>query len=142
LEQFAPVIAATGNNDGFSDPRSKPRQYLEIEGWRIGMAHDLAPETRALSEVHARRFDRQVEIMVGGHTHLERLRHGEGMILINSGSPVLPHHKDTRLGTVGLLELSPDSVLARIHVLGETEGRVNPGRAHELTLTREELARS
>ena len=32
LEQFAPVICATGNNDGLDDPRTKEVQMLEIEG--------------------------------------------------------------------------------------------------------------
>src|SRR5437660_358757 len=36
LEQFAPVIVAKGNNDGFTDPRMQPVQYLEVDGWRIG----------------------------------------------------------------------------------------------------------
>jgi putative phosphoesterase len=135
LEQFAPVVAARGNNDDFHDPRLQPRQFLDVEGWRIGMVHNLAPETRPLDSIADRHFG-HVDIMVGGHTHLERIRHDHRHLLVNSGSPILPRHKETRLGTVGLLELRPDHVHAEIIVLGETPGRPNPGRAHSCMLER------
>jgi putative phosphoesterase len=137
LEQFAPVIVAQGNNDDFHDPRMKKAQYLDVEGWRIGMVHDLTPETRSLHSIAAHRFTDPIDIMIAGHTHLERIRHDHGHLLVNSGSPILPHHKETRLGTVGLLELEPDRVRAEITVLGHSHGRPNPGRTHAVDLTRE-----
>jgi putative phosphoesterase len=132
LEQFAPVIAARGNNDGFTDPRLAPRQLLDLEGWRIGMVHNLTPEARPLPLLRDRYFDAGVEVMIAGHTHLERIVHADGLTLINAGSPILPHHKETRLGCVGVLELSPDSLRAEILPLGETPGRPNPTRHHTL----------
>lgn len=139
LEQFAPVVAARGNNDAFIDPRLQPIQFLEVEGWRIAMAHSLAPETRPLDAIREQHFSRPVDIMIAGHTHFERIRHGHGMLLINSGSPILPHHKETRLGTAGLLELTPESLHAEVVVLGETPGRPNPGRPHCWDATRDFL---
>lgn len=139
FEQFAPVIAARGNNDDFRDPRLAPQQFLEIEGWRIGMMHDLTSELRPMDVIHAKHFSRPVDIMIAGHTHLERIRQGHGMVLINSGSPILPHHKETRLGTVGLLQLTRETMHAEIVVLGQTPGRPNPGRPHTLNLSREQL---
>ena len=42
LEDIAPVIAALGNNDfEMDDPRVRPIQTLEIEGWQLGMIHDV-----------------------------------------------------------------------------------------------------
>jgi putative phosphoesterase len=139
LEQFAPVIAAQGNNDDFRDPRLAPQQLLVIEGWRIGMMHDLTPELRPMDVIHDKHFTGTVEIMISGHTHLERIRQGHGKVLINSGSPILPHHKETRLGTVGLLELTSEAMRAEIVVLGQTPGKPNPGRAHLLQVTQEQL---
>jgi putative phosphoesterase len=136
LEQFAPVLAARGNNDDFHDPRLKPVQCLDLLGWRIGMAHNLVPETRPLPEINARHFDGAAQIMIAGHTHLERIRAEDGLLLVNPGSPILPHHRETRLGCVGLLELSPDAVRAEIVVLGETPGRANPCRAQALHFPR------
>lgn len=126
LEQFAPVVVAQGNNDDFADPRMKPVQFLDIEGWRIGMVHNLAPERRPVAALRERHFRTHVDIMVAGHTHLERLERREDVVIINSGSPILPHHKDTRHGTVGLLELTRSHLHAEVLLLGHTNGRPNP----------------
>ncbi len=128
LEQFAPVLVAQGNNDEFDDPRMQPVQIVEVRGWRIGMVHNLAPETRPVAVLRDRYFGTDVDIMIGGHTHLERLEVREGVLLVNSGSPTLPHHKETRLGTLGLLEFDDDHLHAEVFLLGHTDGRTNPAR--------------
>ena len=133
LEQFAPVIAADGNNDSTPDPRSKEVQFLDIEGWRIGMVHNLDRQFRPVSELQ-QTFPERVDIMISGHTHQERLEFREGVLLLNSGSITFPHHKELRLGTVGLLELEPGALHAEIIVLGDTPGRPNPCVAMSLDL--------
>jgi predicted phosphodiesterase len=72
--------------------------------------------------------------MVAGDTHQERLEYRDGVVVLNSGSPTFPQHKDLRLGTVGLLELSANRLRADIILLGHTPGRPNPGRAMSLVL--------
>lgn len=136
LEQFAPVVVARGNNDDFEHPHMKPVQTLELESWRIGMAHDLAPESRPLPLIRDRVFGDGVEIMIGGHTHLERIEQRDGLVLINAGSPTLPHHKETRLGCAGLLEITRERFSASILPLGHTAGRPNPTQPLSLTVTR------
>ena len=133
LEQFAPVLVAQGNNDEFDDPRMQPVQIVDVRGWRIGMVHNLAPETRPVAVLRDRYFGTDVDIMIGGHTHLERLEVRDGVLLVNAGSPTLPHHKETRLGTLGLLEFDGDHLHAEIFLLGHTEGRRNPARSLRLT---------
>jgi hypothetical protein len=133
LEQFAPVVCATGNNDPIADPRSMDVQMLEIEGWRIGMVHSLNREFRPMAELQ-QMFPSPVDIMIAGHTHQEVLEYREGVVLMNSGSPTFPQHKELRLGTVGLLELSPDCLHAEIILLGHTEGRPNPGKPMSLDI--------
>lgn len=134
LEQFAPVVVARGNNDGFHDPRMQPRQILDLEGWRIGMAHDLTPESRPLTTIRDRHFDATIDVMIAGHTHLERIEQRDGLLLINAGSPILPHHKETRLGCAVRLELAPGFLRADVIRLGETPGRPNPTQAHQIEL--------
>ena len=72
LEQFAPVICATGNNDPLTDHRMKDIQMLETEGWRIGMVHNLDRQFRPMSELQET-FPSPVDIIVAGHTHQEQL---------------------------------------------------------------------
>jgi len=132
LEQFAPVLVAQGNNDEFEDQRMEPVQILDLQGWRIGMIHNLAPETRPIPLLRDRYFGTHVDIMVSGHTHLERLEVRDDVLMINSGSPTLPHQKETRLGTLGLLEFDGDHLHAEVFLCGHTEGRRNPSRALRL----------
>ena len=127
-EQFAPVLAARGNHDVFDDPRVADHQIVELEGWRIGMTHDLRPRTAPAAELAALPFNgADLDVMIGGDTHVEWLEYRDGVLLVNSGSPNLPHNKETRLGTVGLLEIERGRLHAEIVTLGETDGRPNPG---------------
>ena len=127
LEQFAPVLCSTGNNDAFPDRRCEDVQMLDIEGWRIGMVHILGPYNRPMQHLQ-KTFPSPVEIVISGHSHLEALEYREGVLLLNSGSLTLPQNKTLRLGTVGLLELAPDRVHAEIIALGQTPGKPNPGQ--------------
>ena len=135
LEQFAPVLCSTGNNDPIPDSRCRDTQVIEVEGWRVGMAHSLGGQFRPV-HVLQRHFPQSVDIMVSGHTHEERLEHRDNVTLINSGSITFPHHKELRLGTVGLLELSKHHLTARVFPLGHTQGRPNPGKTLSLDLHR------
>jgi putative phosphoesterase len=139
-EQFAPVLVAEGNNDLFNDPRMAKRQFLDVEGWRIGMAHELRPESRPIAQIAASALGGEaVNILIGGDTHVERLEFRDNVLLINPGSPILPHHLSTRLGTMAILEISRNAVRGEIVVLGHSEGRPNPCRALKLDIPREAI---
>jgi putative phosphoesterase len=135
-EQFAPVVVAQGNNDAFDDPRMEERQLLDLEGWRVGMVHDLRPgEWRPVPELLETSLGgEQVDVLIAGDTHIERLEYREGVVVINSGSPTLPHHKEFRLGTAALLEVSPGQLHAEIIHLGHSEGMPNPSTARHIEL--------
>ena len=134
-EQFAPVLVAEGNNDLFVDPRMARVQFLDVEGWRIGMAHELRPESRPIAQILESALNgERVDILIGGDTHVERLEYRDGVLLVNSGSPILPHHLSTRLGTVGILDISATHIHAEIISLGPSEGLRNPGIAQHVVV--------
>ena len=135
LEQFAPVLCSTGNNDPIPDSRCRDTQVIEVDGWRVGMTHSLGGQFRPVN-VLQKYFPQPVDIMVSGHTHEERLEHRDHVTLINSGSITFPHHKELRLGTVGLLEMSEHNLSAKVFPLGHTSGKPNPGQALSLDLHR------
>jgi len=133
--QFAPVLVSRGNNDRFHDPRMADVQLLDVEGWRIGMAHELRPESRPIEVLINQALNgEQVDILIGGDTHVERLEYRDNVVLINSGSATLPHHKEMRLGTVGILEVEKGRLRAEILRVGETNGAANPGIAQHMVL--------
>jgi hypothetical protein len=141
LTQFAPVMAARGNNDmGWDDPRMADVQWLDLEGWRLAMVHDTEPEDRSIEVIVERELGgERPDILFTGHTHLERIEHRDGVVQINSGSPTQPHLFSNRLGSVGVLELEPGLLRARILRLGESEGLRNPARELSLELARSSL---
>ncbi len=136
LEDIAPVMAALGNNDfGMDDPRVRPVQTLDIEGWRLGLIHDVTFGVQ---------FKRPVDIVVSGHTHYERLTHLDGVVHVNPGSATLPHHYSTRLGTVGILDVERARLAMTIIRLGDgplANGTLlpNPGRELHLEVPRDGL---
>lgn len=134
-EQFAPVKVARGNNDLFEHPQMADRHVFDVDGWRIGLVHEVRPESRPMAELLAHGLDGEaVDILISGDTHVQRLEFREQVLFMNPGSPTLPHHKEVRLGTVGLLEVSTQKVRAEIVVLGQTHGSPNPGSPAELTI--------
>lgn len=141
LEEIAPTLAAQGNNDvGWHDDRMARRQWLDVEGYRLAMVHDMEPETEPI-EVLTKRYlaGRRADVMVTGHTHVERLDWREGVLQVNSGSAVHPHLYSTRLGTVGILEVDASGIRAEIVCLGESEGLRNPGVAQRFDGNRIEV---
>jgi putative phosphoesterase len=125
LEEIAPVLAARGNNDlGVFDSRIQEMQVLDVDGRRIAMVHDLKREHLSAGKP---------SVMISGHTHLERLDLRDEVLLINPGSATLPHQMSTRLGTVGLLEISSGEIRAKVVRLGHSEGKRNPGIEYSYT---------
>jgi putative phosphoesterase len=129
---------AEGNNDIFDHPRMSRSHVVEEAGWRIGLVHSIRPASRSVAEILVDQLaGQQVDVLVSGDTHLEKLEVRDGVLLANPGSPTLPHHKEYRLGTVGLLELSADALRAEIVVLGHSGGSPNPGVAQQIRLSRD-----
>ena len=134
-EQFAPVLVARGNNDIFDDPRLAERQFVDVHGFRIGMSHELRPESRPIRTLLDTSLGgEQVDVLIGGDTHVERLEFRDQVLLVNSGSPSLPHHLSTRLGAMGMLTVEPGQVRAEIITLGPTPGQRNPSRPQHVVI--------
>jgi len=130
LEQWAPVLACQGNNDvGMHDDRRvAATQWLDVEGFRIAMVHDMEPEDEPIDALRRHYLrDATADVMITGHTHFERMDFRDGVLQVNSGSAVHPHLWSTRLGTVAVLDLAPGALIARIVRLGESDGLRNPG---------------
>jgi putative phosphoesterase len=129
LEQWAPVLAARGNNDyGLEgDTRVADVVHLDIHGVRVTMIHDMEPEHEPI-DVLRDKFLGGVEcdVMITGHTHFERIDYREGVLQLNPGSAVHPHLWSTRLGTAAILEIGPGHLTARTVHLGHTPDLRNP----------------
>lgn len=116
LEEIAPVVAAKGNGDSIflRDPRVKATQVIEVAGRKIGMVHILYYPDMAVDKVMDYHFGGPVDVIVFGDSHFETIERNNGVLLVNPGSPTLPHQMTTRLGTVGILDITTEGAEARI----------------------------
>ena len=140
LELIAPVIAVeVAPAPVIGDPRVTDRRVLSLEGYTIGLVHDLAmrgidevqpgalvrafpPERELTAPVSAEEFFGQsVDTIVFGHTHYAMVETHQGILFANPGSPTLPK-QTRRLGSVAILELTPQGREARIIELSMLDG--------------------
>lgn len=128
--QFAPVVCAQGNHDHFEDERMSSIVVLEHEGWRIGAVHDvegIPPYVTTVEDLKRVVYkDTSLDILIAGDSHFERLEYRDATLLLDSGSPIFPHHRSTRLGSMALVDVTRDGVRAEIVTLGETPDMPNP----------------
>jgi putative phosphoesterase len=130
LEQIAPVLAVEFGGPHGSDPRVQEKRVFEAGGYTIAMVHALSlarlsaeprrdtipnafPQEGSLARAVKSVFAQHADIVVYGHTHQEMIDDHQGILLVNPGSPTLPRHRH-QLGTVGILELTPQGRTARI----------------------------
>lgn len=118
LSAIAPTYAARGNGDDGSggrpvqpdDPRLREGWTLELAGLLVGVAHTVPVPAEGgwtLERAMARYCGRtDLDVMVFGDTHVERLERVGGVLCVNPGSPTLPRNLTTRLGTIGFLEIA------------------------------------
>lgn len=129
LEEIAPVMAVQGNGDytGFersvppSDPRLSEAKVLNVDlahgrKLRIGLVHDFqlpdAPPLRTIEGQMQHNFGGAVNVIVRGSTHRAEVITVKGVLIVNPGSPTFPNHMQTRLGTIGFLDIDE---LGRVH---------------------------
>lgn len=76
---------------------------------RIGLVHDLQlpehPPLRTLEGQMRHYFGGPVDVIVRGSTHAAEITTVNGVLIVNPGSPTFPNHQNTRLGTIGFLDI-------------------------------------
>lgn len=132
LERIAPVYSTESwvEGSGESLTRNGRVQVLELEGYTVGMAHELIlrnipddvlpgaldkyfPRDQSLAAALEQIFGRPVDIVVFGYTHEAMVEVHDGVLLVNPGSPSLVRQQ-VRLGTVAILEVTWEGREARI----------------------------
>ncbi len=132
LERIAPVKAATS---GFATaveaaPRISPPVVVDIEGHSIGIIHKLEfialpddiypgsigrryPAHKSMTQELEDIFGKPVDIVVFGYTHEAMVETHRDVLFVNPGSPTMVG-QIMKMGTVAILDLTPDGPEARI----------------------------
>jgi hypothetical protein len=127
LETIAPVIAAQGNHDFdiTDDPRVKPLQLLELEGFQVAVVHAFEPSSVGLERLQNRDLQgARLDVVVYGDSHFERIDVIDGVLCVNPGSATLPRNLSPRLGHIGFCTLlrgiAPEASIVDLSKLGPT----------------------
>jgi putative phosphoesterase len=139
LRRIAPVEASESwlMSAGEAPTRNGRLEVIELEGHTIGLTHELIlksladdvlpgaieksfPPEESLPMALESIFGKPVDIVVFGYTHEALVELHQGVLLVNPGSPSLIGQRVT-LGTVAILEITPDSREARVIDLTELE---------------------
>ena len=112
LEAYAPVRAVRGNVDGW-DVRLPETLEFEVGGEPVAMIHDSGPKQGRRSRMR-RRFP-GARVVVFGHSHISWLDDGDGLMLLNPGSPTDRRRQPDH--TFALLRVEDGEARAEIRVL-------------------------
>jgi len=109
LEQYAPVVAVLGNNDGPDVARwgAAETAELELEGLRVAMVHDAGAAASRLARMR-RRFA-GADLVVFGHSHIPLDQSGFGLRIFNPGSPT--DRRREPYGTLGVLRIESGALV-------------------------------
>jgi uncharacterized protein len=142
LGELAPLWSARGNGEDGSagrpvaadDPRLRYSWLLDLAGVRVGLTHDLPmpeiPPNFTVTRWKDRRFGTQdIDVLVYGDSHVERIDVVGPTLCVNPGSPTYPHNLNTQLGTIGFLEIDAATVTASIWQLTD-DGMSGPTADH------------
>jgi putative phosphoesterase len=132
LSDVAPTFSARGNGEDGSgsrpvapqDHRLRPTWVVQVGQLRVGIIHDLPipelPPHLTVANTVRRFFDIDpdgpdaLDVIVHGDSHVERIDLVGSVLCINPGSPTYPHNYDTRLGTIGFLDIEGRSMRASL----------------------------
>ena len=127
LGEVAPLWCARGNGEDGSagrsiapvDDRLRYSWLLDLGGVRVGLTHDVpvpeVPPSLTVARWKQRRFGTDdVDVLVYGDSHVERIDLIGATLCFNPGSPTYPHNLNTQLGTLGFLDIDPERVRATV----------------------------
>ena len=130
LERIAPVESTLSffASGAEAAPRVSPPAVVEVDGHSIGLVHKLEmmpedvfpgaisqefPAGQSIPAELERVFGRPVDIVVFGYTHEAMIETHEGVLFVNPGSTSMVK-QSVRLGSVAILDLTPEGPEARI----------------------------
>ncbi len=103
LETLAPVIAVYGNVDGFPLVSNLERiHFFSLENKKICLTHIVS--TPKVFSYELFKMNREVDIVVFGHTHIAEKTEYNNVLFVNPGSASYPKYGKQR--SVALMDLT------------------------------------
>ncbi len=125
LQQIAPVVAVSGNIDGY-EKSGLPRQLLlRRAGITIGLCHVLLEKKKLTTAAQSWLDQEQPDVCVFGHSHRPMIERFGHIVLFNPGSAG-PRRFSLPRG-VGVLTITQGKVWPWLISLGDPAGHRNVG---------------
>ncbi|WP_099156925.1 metallophosphoesterase family protein [Virgibacillus ndiopensis] len=104
LSSYGEVKGVYGNVDKDAVKEFFPlQQVVEVNGYKIGIVHGHGDKKTTEKQALAAFYDKEVDVIVFGHSHIPLIRYFKHVLLINPGSPTdkrkLPYY------SYGILEM-------------------------------------
>jgi len=107
LSAEKPVEAVSGNMDGFAVSGKLPgKRVVVADGYRIGVTHGAGPVSSIEDRVMRIFEDDNVDCIVFGHSHRALVKHVNGILLVNPGSPT--DRTYTKSNSFAIIDTDPD----------------------------------
>jgi len=129
LATVAPVVGVRGGHNGEGEDARivGDKRVIDAGGLRAGVVHDLVrqgvlassnptlkPVVADLGAALRSFFGEQVDLVLYAGTHVPRIAHAGGLLLVNPGSPTLPADRPKgSLGAVALVDIEDGIATAR-----------------------------
>jgi len=112
LEKLAPVKAVYGNMDMMDIRDEYPKKdIIKIGSFRIGLIHGFGPPNGVLKLIRSE-FDKTIDVIVFGHTHIACNEKKGDILLFNPGSPT--DKVFAPFNSYGILEIVNNKIIGRI----------------------------
>jgi len=114
LEQFAPVLAVSGNMDG-PEIRGKLQRVnsVKIFNWKIGVMNEPGA-LFGMGKMREIVKQNSFNVLVYGHTHKSSIKWEGNILFINPGSPTNPLPPFIIKPTVALLRVTKENITPEI----------------------------
>jgi hypothetical protein len=120
LEAFAPVLAVSGNVDGYEKSGFPPETVMELGGRRVAVRHILYEGGKLTQEGRTFLEREKPDVCVFGHTHQPRIERLGTIILFNPGSAGPKRFRLPR--GVGILTIEKGSIEPALITLHDRVG--------------------
>lgn len=110
IERYAKLVGVKGNMDG-EDITFPRKTVITLEGMKIGIIHGQGAPA-ALPEYSARQFcgEKDIRIVIFGHSHRPFNETRGGVLLCNPGSPTDTIYTD--LNSFGIIKIDKEKVVS------------------------------
>lgn len=117
LEKMCSVVGVYGNMDPPEVRQELPEvNELELHGKKIGIIHDPGIFS-GVDRMEMLAKDRELDVLIFGHTHKARSEERDGILYFNPGSATNPIPASVNKPSVGKLVVSEEGVEASIITL-------------------------